>query len=234
MLSYLLLGIGAALLLYFGVRGIAAASQGRPLNALTVTALATAIAIGFLYLLTGRPTFIAIALNVALIVLIGMEIGRRRGKAKPSASRVTTRYLRLDLDHATGAVAGDILDGPFMGRRIELLRVEELVELYRFCLAGDADSARLVEAYLDRTSPTWRDRHDTNRAEQTAAGGGAGASAPMTREEALAVLGLKAGAAAEEIRAAHRGLMQRHHPDRGGSPELAARINRARNVLLGG
>ena len=56
----------------------------------------------------------------------------------------------------------------------------------------------------------------------------------MTREEALAVLGLAEGASAEEIRAAHRRLIQRMHPDVGGTADLAARINRAKDVLLGG
>ncbi len=56
----------------------------------------------------------------------------------------------------------------------------------------------------------------------------------MTREEAHAVLGLKEGATADEIRAAYRRLIQRMHPDVGGSADLAARINRAKDVLLGG
>jgi curved DNA-binding protein CbpA len=55
----------------------------------------------------------------------------------------------------------------------------------------------------------------------------------MTRQEALAILGLREGATADEIRAAHRRLIVRVHPDAGGSAELAARINRAKDVLLG-
>ena len=67
--------------------------------------------------------------------------------------------------------------------------------------------------------------------------GGAGPRAAvgsaMTREEAYAVLGLQPGASEAEIRAAYRRLMRLAHPDGGGSDWLAARINRARDVLLG-
>lgn len=58
------------------------------------------------------------------------------------------------------------------------------------------------------------------------------ASSDMTVKEALAVLGLSAGASREEIVDAHRRLIQRMHPDRGGSDWLAARINTAKSVLL--
>ncbi len=56
---------------------------------------------------------------------------------------------------------------------------------------------------------------------------------PMDREQALAVLGLKERASREEILAAHRRLMQKIHPDRGGTQHLAGTLNRARDVLLG-
>lgn len=55
----------------------------------------------------------------------------------------------------------------------------------------------------------------------------------MSHAEALEILGLRPGASAEDIRAAHRRLMQAAHPDRGGSDWLAARINQARDTLLG-
>ena len=91
---------------------------------------------------------------------------------------------------------------------------------------NDADSLRVMEAYLDRRlNVDWRTaRQPPPRGPRT----------DMTREEALAVLGLAEGASEEEIKAAHRRLIRRTHPDAGGTADLAARINRAKDVLVGG
>ena len=54
----------------------------------------------------------------------------------------------------------------------------------------------------------------------------------LPKDEALAILGLKAGATAEDIKQAHKRLLKDFHPDKGGTDYLAAKINEAKNVLL--
>jgi DnaJ family protein C protein 19 len=82
----------------------------------------------------------------------------------------------------------------------------------------------------------WRAAHPGPARGGADTGGGTGSrrSGAMTREEAYQVLGLQPGASEAEIRAAHRRLMRAAHPDSGGSDWVAARINQARDVLLGG
>lgn len=144
-----------------------------------------------------------------------------------NTSRVMTEHLEVELDHETGAMRGRVRKGIFQGRRFDSLRPADLALLWQDCRFNDPQSAQIVEAYLDRMHPTWRE--DLARGEREMASGPNGR---MTREEALNILGLKAGAGEEDIRRSHRELMMKLHPDRGGSTYLAAKINEAKDVLL--
>ena len=162
---------------------------------------------------------------------------RRFGAAGTAAggehneSRVETATLEMRLDHATGRMSGRVRAGPQAGRELAELSRAELLALLTACRADDPDSVPLLEAWLDRADPDWRSgaEQDDAHAEGARAAPGGGR---MTRQEALAVLGLAEGASEDEIRAAHRRLMRAAPPDGGGSDWLAARINEARDVLL--
>src|SRR5438067_1089481 len=119
--------------------------------------------------------------------------------------------------------------GRVAGLRLEELGRADLLDLLRECRAEDEESARLVEAYLDRAHPDWQEDIAGAR---TGAPPPTGSSADVTVEEAYAILGLAAGATVQQIRDAHRRLMKQLHPDHGGTDYLATKINRARDVLL--
>ena len=151
------------------------------------------------------------------------------GFSSPGAGQRTevgTAFLKAWIDHGSGDVGGTVLAGRYAGRTLDALTDAELFDLRAEC-AADADSLRVLEAYLDRRLGTdWRNTQHTPPPR--------GPRTDMTREEALAVLGLNEGASTDDVRAAHRRLIQRMHPDVGGTADLAARINRAKDVLLGG
>lgn len=177
---------------------------------------------------------VSIALPLAVLgswLIWGRGAPWQGGPARPQpgqTSRVVTDHLEMELDHDTGAMHGRVLKGALTGRAIESLTPAELALLWQDCRFTDAPSAQLVEAYLDRIHPTWRE--DAARTERDAGGARDGR---MTAEEAYDVLGLEPGATEEEIRRAHRELMMKLHPDRGGSTYLAAKLNEAKAVLLG-
>lgn len=232
-MPYFILGVGLLGLLLLAARSFVAA------DASTMAQYAGWFILGIAA--TGVIAFlIAMAtserLAPALVVAtgagtIGFRVWRRwREREQASAARVTTSVLSMELNKQTGAITGRVLRGPYAGRRVEDLDQGELIALWRQCVAEDESGARLLETYLDRLRPDWR---------QTASGGGGGSGgggAPgdvMTREQAYAILDLEPGASDEQIKEAHRRLMMKLHPDHGGSTFLAAQINRAKAFLLG-
>jgi len=162
-----------------------------------------------------------------------IDLGGQR-RSQGTGSRVRSRYVRMQLDHDSGALSGEVVSGTFAGRSLDELGSADLLAL-RQEVGGDGESLALVEAYLDRRMPGWRDDVEGEAAGSTSGTSGrAAASGPMTRQEAYEILGLAPGAGKTEIRAAHRRLMKKVHPDQGGSTFLAAKINEAKDLLLGG
>jgi hypothetical protein len=145
------------------------------------------------------------------------------------ASVIETPWLRMTLEQATGTLDGLVLLGRFQGAGLSQLSLNQLRALLDECGATDAQSARLVETYIDRTHSDWRER---TRADGEDAAREPVKGAAMTEAEACQVLGLESGASRDAIREAHRSLMMKLHPDHGGSTYLARQINAARDALL--
>jgi len=160
--------------------------------------------------------------------------GAGGGTAGGGSSKVDTDYLSMQLDHATGRMTGSVRKGRFAGRDLESLSLAEHLALYREMRSEDPQGLSVLEAYLDRShGPDWRAQaggaendEDEGRSARSRRGG-------MDREEALSILGLGPDATPADIKEAHRRLMLGNHPDRGGSDYLAAKINEAKDVLLG-
>jgi len=141
-------------------------------------------------------------------------------------SRVRSQFFEMMLDHDTGNLSGRIVAGPNTGRSLEEFDLSRLLEMIPEL---DAESVPLLESYLDRRFPAWRQNAQADAAGRQR---GPAASGKMTDEEAYQILGLKPGAGRDEIGRAHRALMKKLHPDQGGSTYLAARVNEAKEVLL--
>ena len=173
--------------------------------------LAVPLALLFWYLRSG---------GLLPLAQIRRWFGGKAGPADQGSSAIETAWLRMTLDRVSGALDGEVRAGRFAGAPLRQLSLDELRALHAECGATDAQSARLIEAYLDRLHPGWRDQKPPP------------SSGRMSRDEALQVLGLAAGAGPDQIREAHHRLMLKLHPDLGGSDYLAGQINLARDVLL--
>lgn len=150
-------------------------------------------------------------------------------------STVETDSLRMTLDHATGELDGEVIGGPHRGRQLSALGLGDLLQVLMHCRIEDPGSVALLETYLDRREPGWREANWDDSTAGYGGGGGrghGGGEMEMDETRALEVLGLRPGASAEEVRQAHRRLMARFHPDAGGSNYLASEINRAKDFLL--
>ena len=230
---YLLLGMAALALGLFALRSFAQANPADVARRLRIGAGSVALLVASVMFMRGLAP-LALPLGMFGSWLIwgrtmppwlggGGNVRRSPGQS----SRIETDHLEMELDHDTGEMHGRVLRGMFAGRDLSSLSPADLGLLWQDCRHTDHRSAQLVEAYLDRIHPTWREdmargESDMNR----------GPDGRMMEDEALDILGLAPGADEDAIRRAHRELMLRLHPDRGGSTYLAAKINEAKDVAL--
>lgn len=230
-MGYLIAGFAVLAIMIVALRAFARTNPAWMARRLTLGAGVVLLLAAGALALRGQ-SFIAVPLAmVASWLLWGSGSGPwgagRANKTPGQSSRVATDHLEMELDHDTGEMRGRVLKGLFTGRDIESLSVADMALLWQDCRHTDQPSAQLIEAYLDRTYPSWRE--DMARGESDMSRGPDGR---MTADEAFEILGLKPDAGEEDIRRAHRDLMLRLHPDRGGSTYLAAKINEAKDVAL--
>lgn len=240
-MTWLLLGGGLVVLAWAIIASALNAKSSTLMRVVKLTIGFLAMAMIIALLVTGRyglavslvPVLLAVAIRwhgmASMLQNAFSGLSSLHGHQTPgSASEVESPYLRMVLDHDSGDMMGEVLQGEYAGRRIDTLELPELLSLLRELQDQDTDGARLLTAWLDRSvhADTWRD---------AAQGGGdhAASTGGMSREEAADVLGVAPDADADTVREAHRKLMAANHPDKGGSPWLARQINLARDTLLG-
>ncbi len=221
--------------------------------------LASLLGIGLLYLgATGRlhPLFalLGVVLPFAMRLLgrgvqaasLYQALHRTRGKAAqgaasqdtsstedgPTMSEISTRYIHMILVHETGRMDGIVLGGSYLRSRLSKMGLKQLMALLQEC-QDDPDSCNLLITYLDRERPGWQSHSPgTENSYQNTTDEQTSSDQEMTRAQALDILGLPANATPEDIVNAHRRLIQKIHPDRGGSTWLATKINAAKELLM--
>jgi hypothetical protein len=232
----LFLLIAVVAVFYLLLRRIAAMPPHRRRSEYLKLGLGTALVVTALLALAGKMhwlgaaiTGLLVAARQALPVIIRLFplLGSLRS-GNSSASRrstVSTRFLRMHLDHDTGQLSGEVVEGSYRDWQLDEMSREQLEELSDHCRREDPESLQLLEGYLEQRFGQDFDSA-TAEAQRPPPGG-------MSRSEAYDILGLADGADKDAIVAAHRSLMQKLHPDRGGSDYLAAKINQAKDLLLG-
>lgn len=149
------------------------------------------------------------------------------------ASHVKTQTLSMNLDHDTGEIQGEVLQGPFTGKMLSQLSLSQCLALLNWLNQNDTESCPLLETYLSHTysEEQWHQAYQEQfKAHQYQSS--AYSSSAMTREEALAILGLSEPVEKAKIIKAHRRLMSKYHPDKGGNDYLASKINQAKDMLI--
>ena len=182
---------------------------------------------GVTLIFTRNPGLAIMAGMIAYSIMgrTGWYPGKGRGAAKGNASTMRSSHLEMSLDHDTNVVSGRILQGRFVNRSISDLSTTERLDFLAELRLSDAQGTEMFEAYLDRTSPGWRNSGKESGARGTE-------THAMNVDEAYRVLELNSTATREDVFAAHRNLIARTHPDQGGSTYLASQVNEAKDVLL--
>jgi hypothetical protein len=236
LLPWFVLGVCLLAAVVLGARWFVSADPKLLARIVKWGGLGLAVAVVVYLGITGR---LAVALP-ALLALVFLARRMRggfslpRGRPAPSSgqtSEVETAYLTMTLDHDSGAMHGRVLRGRFAGAELEELTFEQLLELLAECRRQDEQAAQVLVTFLERIhAEAWADHLESGG--ETGGRAGEAGTPRMSSAEAYEVLGLEPGATEVEIKEAHRRLMQKIHPDHGGSTFLASKINQAKDVLL--
>ena len=223
-----------ALAAYILLKRTQALPPQRRKKAIRNLVITAAVIVVIVLTLTGRMHWIGAAITGVLVAARQMlpllirafpllqQWQQSRAHNQTQHSELHSALLKMTLNHETGELDGEVLSGPLSGWLLSELDTTQLETLRAYCVAQDNDSAELLEGYLEQ-------RFASDDSMDSEAGAPTG---DFNRAEALSILGLTEGATDEDIIKAHRQLIQKLHPDRGGNDYLAAKINQAKDFLL--
>lgn len=230
-----LIGAAILLLLWLVLRWFAYAKPGQVITAIKWAIGIVIGAVAIWLTATGRLSSALVTVSALAPLFVRWKalwtrLSNSGGPTPGNSSEVESAWFRMSLDHDTGAMDGVVLKGAQRGRRVSELSRQELLALLADTRVDDPESSALLEAYLDRVHPAWRETEPEGAQGEAPRAASSGA---MTRDEAYRVLGLEAGASPDQVHEAYKRLMKKMHPDQGGSSYLAAKINQAKDLLLG-
>lgn len=138
-----------------------------------------------------------------------------------------TPHLKAQVDLQTGDVTGEVLAGPMEGKNIADLTNEELAELRSYYKDKDKRAYYLVYVVMQRRNTQAHSQSNGQAGQKTFVDAG-----NLAVSEAVQILGLEDNYSKDDVIAAHRRLIQKLHPDRGGNDYLASQVNLAKDTLL--
>ena len=143
-----------------------------------------------------------------------------------NTSKIATGMFEMQLDPSSGELSGTVLSGIHAGSQLSNLELSQLLVLMGECQSLEDQSAAMLAAYLDRRfGVKWRsEAHSSYPIDSN--------SDSMSETQAREILGLNNQASRKDVITAHKKLIQKLHPDRGGSNYLAIQVNQARDLLL--
>lgn len=228
MLTYLAIGVGLVLLLHLAVRFFSHATP----HMVRMFGIALAVIMGiasiFLLLRIGQAQLASLVGSLMVILPLMKKIAGLFARVRPQRSHLKTEKLEVSIGR--NHIRGTMLQGKYEGVSLGDISLVALREYYLDWCNSDPESAEILALWLDKQyHGDWRD----DATEKASPKHPKKSQPPMDKAEAAAILSISEDATPDTIRAAHKKLMQRNHPDSGGSEYLASKINQARDVLLG-
>jgi len=158
-------------------------------------------------------------------------------KNQAQQGQLTGEWVKLKVDPLTGVMDGLVLKGSFEGQALSALSESQLKTLLGDCLNHEMKSTQLLATFLQHSyGEQWQttfaevlQQHSAQSQQQASSGT---ANGPLSVKDAYEVLGVNEDSTKEEVLKAYKSMMQKVHPDRGGSDYLTRLVSEAKDLLL--